>query len=210
MTWDGHLARQGEIGCKDCNKPLNNKGHYPAETYAGTASGICYGCTSKPGYAIRTEFDGAVLWSHPPYQPCGFERRQDHYGYPGCEECGGDGSVIARRAFHSGGSYRSYCKTCSTRRSKHPLRQWKYKRTTWIHRASEEVFRKLVKLLEGRCESDDPEVEEFRDRVIERYGRSQRRLDAMFAKRAGASWEPGFPRDTSTTTTTTITTRRAP
>lgn len=47
MAWDGMLGPIGSIHCNRCGKPLNKDGGHPAELYAGTYTGLCYGCQNS-------------------------------------------------------------------------------------------------------------------------------------------------------------------
>jgi hypothetical protein len=112
MDGDGFLP---VTPCRVCGKPLSSKdGPRPAETYAGTATGLCYACSSGPAYVVPDSElpDGARLVSHPPASPSWRRDRTTHWGYPYCGECKGMG---ARMRYSSMNQYMEYCRPCMTR-----------------------------------------------------------------------------------------------
>lgn len=112
--WDGMLSPRP---CAVCGTPLNADGDHPAELYAGTFTGLCYGCERMPRVEIERWPDGAVEWSYPPACPSFRRDREKHIAYPDCPECKGDGFTWKPTA--AGFSqYRSYCAPCLERWSK--------------------------------------------------------------------------------------------
>lgn len=101
--------------CKQCGQPLSGKdGPRPAETYAGTATGLCYGCERSGSYVVPgSELpDGGRLISHPPASPSWRRDRTTHWAYPDCEECNGKG---AKMRYSSWNQYLEYCRPCMAR-----------------------------------------------------------------------------------------------
>lgn len=100
--------------CRACGKTLNADGMHPAELYAGTFTGLCYGCERSGSYVVPgSELpDGGRLISHPPASPSWRRDRTTHWAYPDCEECGGKG---ARMRYSNWGQYLEYCRPCMTR-----------------------------------------------------------------------------------------------
>lgn len=111
-NWDGFYPPHN---CKDCGKKLNADGGHPAELYAGTYTGLCYGCENKPQRIEKTYSDGSVLFSYPPHCPSWRRDRKTFYAYTDCTNCNGTGRLYVSRSFALGGSYYNYCKTCLTR-----------------------------------------------------------------------------------------------
>lgn len=103
------------VPCRACGKQLSGRdGPRPAETYAGTATGLCYACSSGPAYVVPDSElpDGARLVSHPPACPSWRRDRTTHWAYPDCTECGGMG---ARHRYSWSGDYMEYCRPCMAR-----------------------------------------------------------------------------------------------
>jgi hypothetical protein len=113
---DRHGMLPDDIFCIRCAKPLNADGGHPAELYAGTYNGLCYGCTGAGPYvAAVTQLDGCQRVSWPP--PCPSHRRDrvNHYGYPDCGNCKGLGATGYTSSAKS-------CEKCLDRRMSHPQR----------------------------------------------------------------------------------------
>lgn len=113
---DRHGMLPDEIFCIRCAKPLNMDGGHPAELYAGTYNGLCYGCTGAGPYvAAVAQLDGCQRVSWPP--PCPSHRRDrvDHYGYPDCAGCKGQGATGYASSAKS-------CDACLARYTAHPQR----------------------------------------------------------------------------------------
>jgi hypothetical protein len=101
--------------CKGCGKELSGKdGPRPAETYAGTATGLCYSCERGKAYVVPgSELpDGGRLVSHPPACPSWRRDRTTHWAYPDCEDCGGKGAKMRHTAMNQ---YLEYCRICMAR-----------------------------------------------------------------------------------------------
>ena len=119
---DRHGMLPDDIFCVRCAKPLNMDGGHPAELYAGTYNGLCYGCTGTPAYIKAVSpLDGCRKVSWPPSSPSWRRDRVTHYGYEDCETCGGMGIELpAYRGWTNGGQY---CRLCSARYDAHPVRR---------------------------------------------------------------------------------------
>lgn len=102
--------------CSRCGKTLNADGCHPAELYAGTFTGLCYGCERSGSYVVPgSELpDGARLVSHPPSCPSWRRDRTEHWAYPDCPDCGGQGARV-RYSSMSHGNYTEYCRACAAR-----------------------------------------------------------------------------------------------
>jgi hypothetical protein len=101
--------------CKGCGKELSGKdGPRPAETYAGTATGLCYSCERGKAYVVPgSELpDGGRLVSHPPACPSWRRDRTTHWAYPDCEDCGGKGAKMRHTAMNQ---YLEHCRPCMAR-----------------------------------------------------------------------------------------------
>jgi hypothetical protein len=100
--------------CKVCGKTLNADGNHPAELYAGTFTGLCYTCERGGPYVVPgSELpDGGRRVSHPPACPSWRRDRTDHWGYPDCENCKGQGAKMRHTAMNQ---YLEYCKPCMAR-----------------------------------------------------------------------------------------------
>lgn len=120
MGWDGMLLQRD---CDSCGRPLNENGKRPAELYAGTSTGLCYGCERKKPFVVRRFRDGALRISYPPHSPAWRRDRQEYIAYPDCEACDGKGKTIIYRSFGRGGSYPAYCGKCLNRYWEEPLRK---------------------------------------------------------------------------------------
>jgi len=129
-----------EHACKGCGKPLNEKGHRPAELHAGCYTGLCYTCERGPAQPVRQEPDGAAWWSHPPHCPSWRRDREVFVGYTGCSDCGGKGRKMVSRPDSQGGSYPMSCKTCRERYSSHPSRQQFDSRVERLRHAAHNVY----------------------------------------------------------------------
>lgn len=100
------------LKCKKCNEPLQGErsGH-PAESYAGTYTGLCYECQNSSSYVIETYANGAKLWSHPPHCPSWRRDREEFVAFNDCQECH-HGRIMISRSYGQGGSYPEYCRSC--------------------------------------------------------------------------------------------------
>jgi len=118
MSWDGMLPQSS---CKGCGKLLNADGGHPAETYAGTATGLCDACMYKAPYVAETYADGGKLVSHPPSTPSYRRDRVFYSWYEDCQVCH-MGAIAVSRSYQEGGPYTAYCRECSRR-------QWRFQET---------------------------------------------------------------------------------
>lgn len=103
--------------CRVCGEMLSDAdGPRPAETYAGTFTGLCYGCERSGPYVVPgSELpDGARLVSHPPSCPSWRRDRTEHWAYPDCPDCGGQGASV-RYSSMSHGNYTEHCRACAAR-----------------------------------------------------------------------------------------------
>lgn len=107
------------LACVNCGKELNSDGMHPAETYAGTYTGLCYSCQNSESYIIEKFSDGAMIISYPPHCPS-FRRDREHYtAYSDCPKCKGTGRYYISRCMSQGGPYYGYCTECSKRFGEH-------------------------------------------------------------------------------------------
>ncbi len=122
------MDREGfypQHSCRVCEHPLNADGGHPAELYAGTYTGLCYGCQNAPVYVVHTSsLDGCRLLSYAPHCPSWRRDREEYFAYQDCETCRGTGRLYVSRSCGEGGSYYRHCPDCMTRFGRHPVRQW--------------------------------------------------------------------------------------
>ncbi len=65
MDRNGFLT--GPLNCNQCGKELSGEnGPRPAETYAGTYTGLCYSCEKGGALIVKKHFEGAVTYSYKP------------------------------------------------------------------------------------------------------------------------------------------------
>jgi hypothetical protein len=168
--------------CRVCGKRLNADGHHPAELYAGTFTGLCYGCERGAAYVVPDSElpDGARRVSHPPSCPSWRRDRTEHWAYPDCEECGGMG---ARMRYGRNGQYTEYCRPCLTRVS--------------VPRRTNEVA--LLRTIAGaltmvplRDVEPDAELTPAQASAVELVGRVTKMAERMFS-REPAVWRPSSP-----------------
>jgi hypothetical protein len=133
--------------CRSCGKPLNADGNHPAELYAGTFTGLCYGCERAAPYVQRRWADGAQLVSHPPSCPSWRRDRETFVGYPDCPTCAGTG--VEQTTWTSGGPVRHYCRACIARFSAWEVRARREDRTTWLRERADVVFERKLRAALG-------------------------------------------------------------
>jgi len=122
MDRDGMLGAPGEIKCRGCGKGLDADGGHPAERYAGTFTGLCYGCEGGPAFDTgKREASGAEVWSHPPHAPSWRRDRQTYVWFHDCSNprCQ-HGRTWISRSDPQGGSYTVNCPACWKRHFEHP------------------------------------------------------------------------------------------
>lgn len=171
--------------CYQCRTPLNADGGHPAELYAGTYTGLCYRCQNGPVYVeAYYPFDGAIVLNYAPHCPSWRRDRELYTAYPDCQECRGRGMLWVSRAMSMGGSYRSFCNTCSNRFHFHPTRNHHSKRVSRIYSAAQNLFRKKVKGKEryakrrGR-EVSDAVIEQLRQEFLARHAKAMERYERL-------------------------------
>jgi len=127
-----------EIFCARCAKPLNADGNHPAELYAGTYNGLCYGCTSAgPFVAAVAQLDGCQRVSWPPKEPSYRRSREDHYGYPDCGNCQGLGATGSPY-------YAKTCDACLARWQAHPVTVAQRRWSELMHRSLQATFDRAI------------------------------------------------------------------
>jgi hypothetical protein len=142
MNNHGELAKAPP--CLACGKPLNADGNHPAETYAGTWTGLCYGCTKAPAVIVAVAvLDGLQKVSYPPHCPSWRRDRETFHGYPGCGTCQGMG-VGSHGTSVGGSTYRIQCKACADRRDAHPLRALHWRYTELLMRRAQDVYTRAL------------------------------------------------------------------
>jgi hypothetical protein len=103
--------------CRCCGATLQGEGgDRPAETYAGTYTGLCYKCERSGPYPVGDPLpDGTVRLSYPPHCPSWRRDREEVWAHPDCEECGGSGRHRVSRSDPQGGPYYRHCRSCLER-----------------------------------------------------------------------------------------------
>ena len=175
---------------------LNADGNHPAELYAGTFTGLCYGCERTEGFVERVDgLDGARTWSYPPSSPSWRRDRETHTAYADCPNCNGAGFTWEHN--YSGGRMRSFCRTCSARRANHPLRRWRSDRLEALRRRAEATYQARLVAATGLPKRtpkkrmaeatlavhDSPEGQAIAAEVLTRYRRIRDRFEALAAAR---------------------------
>ena len=161
--------------CIKCGKPLNADGNHPAELYAGTYTGLCYGCEKSSSYVVKEYRDGAKRISYPPHCPSWRRDREEFIAYDGCPFCKGTGRFM-KYSHGTFGSYPVHCDRCFDRYYNEPLRKWAETRKKKIYSAAQNVYDNLLKKnkiykLVQRGKAPDDKVEELRKQVIKRHER---------------------------------------
>jgi hypothetical protein len=198
MNERGHYTIGME--CLNCGKQLNADGNHPAETYAGTWNGLCYGCTKAPAFVARIAvLDHAREVSWPPSSPSHRRDRETVIAYRDCTVCGGWGVT---------GYERERCRACGTRYSTHPLRVRVRDYNELLMTTAQAVFtrrRKAYAKVPGRCSyrrecellATIPEDVNrvMREEIMRRYRPMRARSDARAARLQVGSWRPVRPGD---------------
>ncbi len=169
--------------CKVCGEMLNADGGHPAELYLGGYTGMCYKCQNAARYVAKEYPDSAVMWSYPPSCPSWRRDRETFTAYSDCLNCRGDGQ---HPAYSNGGSYRSYCKTCSDRFYVAPTRQYYYNRCKAITEAAKAVYEQTVIKAFGKKKwkkATREQTEPYRLAALARYDRVHAKFLAQFDKR---------------------------
>jgi hypothetical protein len=206
---DRHGMLPDDWACVRCAKPLNADGNHPAEQYAGTFNGLCYGCTGAGPYVVRTAtLDGAREVSWPPHSPSWRRDREKHFAYEGCPVCDGLGIVPGTRSWGTSGG--ESCKSCYRRFYGHPVRTAASRWLELSMRSCEAVFQRAVDAAAGvpkRCSqkqrkvlreafivvpgTDDksPEFEALRAVYKPGYERIRALIKAHFEARGWNTWQ---------------------
>lgn len=173
--WDGFL--KGDLECEKCGKELSGKnGSYPAETYAGSYTGLCKDCQNEGAYVVKEYFDGAKKISHPPLWTSTGRCRDTFKAYDDCDECDGDGMNIIHKSFRDGGKYRAYCEECAERFREHPLRKARDEmedKFMVLHTAWEDDFQEKIEDIDDEDKKKEiaeeiwDKIHEDRDKVYE-------------------------------------------
>ncbi len=90
-------------------------GPRPAETYAGTFTGLCYACERADHYQVASLPDGTLRLSYPPHCPSWRRNREEYWAHPDCSACDGAGRSYVSRSDALGGSYFVHCEPCLER-----------------------------------------------------------------------------------------------
>lgn len=187
--------------CLRCGKLLNADGGHPAEIYAGTFNGLCYGCTSAGHYVARIAvLDGARIVSWPPSCPSWRRDREEHLAYPGCATCKGTRVQGLGRSV-GGGLYHDYCRECLGRYMSHPVRELDARWRAQLAEAGDRAFQARMTQAAGlrptasrkrkreAWESLDEAVKrDLRAEIQPRYQRLLARHEARIARMAGNAW----------------------
>jgi hypothetical protein len=214
LGMDSHGEFTVPIDCLGCGKRLNADGNHPAEIYAGTFNGLCYGCTKAGPYVKQVAaLDGCRKVSWPPHCPSWRRDREEFYAYPGCGTCQGLG-VGGRGTSVGAISYPIQCKPCLGRYCAHPLRQMDQRYRTLLRERAEGAWRRELHRLAGvpgRCSQKRARelVEAYLDAVtkadttalqapiLERYARLVVRHEARVARLQINVWTTPRPEETS-------------
>lgn len=124
QPWDGFIRIPGGLDCAICGNALgsiDNPRSNPAESYAGTYTGLCYGCERSAVWGCYRCEDGLVYYSHPPSSPSWRRDRQFYFAYGDCDDCR-KGAVRVSRSDAMGGSYNTQCTKCRDLAYAHPVR----------------------------------------------------------------------------------------
>jgi hypothetical protein len=187
--------------CLKCGKLLNADGGHPAEIYAGTFNGLCYGCTGAGPYiATVSLLDGARVLSYPPHCPSWRRDRETYTAYPGCATCNGTG--VQRRCVGQSG-YREYCKPCIQRYSNHPVRLLNFGYREKLQASANRVYQRQMTLAAGlkprdsrkRQEAawaalDDSVKQPLKNAIMARYNSLMARHEARIERLGGNAWRP--------------------
>lgn len=189
--------------CQRCGKLLNADGGHPAEIYAGTFNGLCYGCTAAGPYVVRVSLlDGARVLSYPPHCPSWRRDRETFTAYADCGTCNGSG-VQGRGRSAGGGSYPEYCKPCIRRYSGHPVRVLQFGYLEKLQRSADRAFQRRMTLAAGlklnasrkRQEAawealDESVRESIRAEIMGRYKSLKARHAARIERLGANAWRP--------------------
>lgn len=173
--------------CTGCGKQLNADGNHPAELYAGTFNGLCYGCTGRGAYVAKVcALDGAREVSWPPHCPSWRRDRETFIAYADCEACGGLG-VDGHGSSHGGGTYPLSCKPCLDRCIAHPVRVWDEARRKLIYERAQAAFERAWDQAAGSAgKCTKKRRTELREAYIELLGEERwKAFKVPFRDRAG-------------------------
>lgn len=202
---DGHGMLPADWCCLRCGKQLNADGGHPAELYAGTFNGLCYGCTSADHYVARVSLlDGAMMISWPPSCPSWRRDREEHIAYPGCASCKGTG-VQGLGSSVGGGTYHEYCRECLARYFSHPVRELDSRWRNQLAQAGDRAFQVRMTRAAGLRPTasakrqraawealDDDVRAALRAEIQPRYKRLLARHEARIERMLGNAWrQPG-------------------
>lgn len=176
MDSQGFLAPPGVFPCRVCGKPLNPNGHRPAETYAGTFTGECYSCQSRPFFpTLVTTDSGGTYMSHPPSCPSWRRDRETYLAFADCETCKGGGRVRARGVAGGGGNVQQ-CEDCLSRHNAHPATIEENRANKARHDATSHWEKTVIREIDRRLrllgkkfdtiKDEDPDWEPTRSAVL--------------------------------------------
>lgn len=185
--------------CLRCGKVLGTR--IPAEIYAGTFNGLCYGCTAAGPYIVRVSLlDGARVLSYPPHCPSWRRDRETFTAYADCETCQGSG--VQRRCVGQTG-YREYCKPCIQRYSGHPVRVLQFGYREKLQNSANRAFQRRMTLAAGLRLKDSQKrqraawdaldagvVDALRAEIMGRYKSLLARHEARIERLGGNAWRP--------------------
>lgn len=146
-SWDGFIRIPGGLDCAICGKTLgsiDDPRSNPAESYAGTYTGLCYGCERSAVWGCYRCEDGLVYYSHPPSSPSWRRDRQFFFAYDDCPDCR-KGAVRVSRSDAMGGSYNIQCVKCRDRSYAHPVRARHHAEYEAFQEQHREVMTRLEK-----------------------------------------------------------------
>lgn len=170
--WDGFIRIPGGIDCAICGKTLgsiDDPRSNPAESYAGTYTGLCYGCERSATWACYRCDDGLIYYSHPPHLPSWRRDREFYFAYEDCTTCQ-KGAVRVSRSDAMGGSYNTQCVKCRDRAHSHPIRAAHIREYEAFQERHRQVMQRLEKEFAKKKKGRTAEaVEGLRKILLQEY-----------------------------------------
>lgn len=166
--WDGFIRIPGGLTCGICGNVLgsiDDPRSNPAESYAGTYTGLCYGCERSATWACYRCDDGLIYYSHPPHSPSWRRDREFYVAYEDCTACR-SGAVRGSRSDAMGGSYNTQCKECQGKCDSHPERAAYLAERNRLYEQTGKIMSRLEKEYARKTKKlDDAGGEELKTRL---------------------------------------------